>query len=175
MKNTRMLQVIAGIAAGISMLALAGAAKLEAAEPKIAYVDLGRAFDEYEKTRQLDKQLEQKSTSRQAEREAKVNEIRKLKDELEIMSEKGREQQQGTIEAKIKDLQEFDRKAREALKEERDGMVKSVLKEIEGVIKTYAQQNGYTLVLSDRAVLYAEKTSDVTEEVLKTLNGDKGQ
>ena len=139
-------------------------------ETKIAYVDLGRAFDGYDKTKQLDKQLEEKSSAKSAEREHIVGEIRKMKDELELMSEKGREDRQGAIDDKIHSLQEFDRTTREALKTERDEMVKTILKEIEAVVQTYAQQHSYAFVLSDRAILYAGKSSDITDQIIATLN-----
>lgn len=143
---------------------------LRADEATIGYVDLGRAFDGYEKTKQLDRQLEEKSNAKSAEREHMVGEIRKMKDELELMSEKGREDRQATIDDKIRLLQEFDRDAREALKKERDEMVKTILKEIETVIQSYAQQHGYDFVLSDRAILYAGQSSDITDQVISALN-----
>lgn len=146
----------------------AGAA---AAESKIAFVDLGRAFDDYEKTKRLDRQLEEQSNAKQAERERLVTEIRGMKEELELLSEKGREDRQAAIDEKIQRLQEFDRQAREGLKRQRDDMVKDILKEIERVVEAYAQQHGYDLVLSDRAVLYAGKTADITDQVLQALNG----
>ncbi|MBI4227798.1 MAG: OmpH family outer membrane protein [Candidatus Omnitrophica bacterium] len=144
-----------------------------AAEPdtRIAFVDLGRAFDEYEKTKRLDHQLEESSTAKHAEREQMVTDIRRMKDDMELLSEKGREERQGAIDDKIQRLQEFDRQARDGLKRQRDEMVKDVLKEIERVVGTYAQQHGYTLVLNDRAVLYAGKSADITDQVLEALNG----
>lgn len=147
-----------------------------AAESKIAFVDLGRAFDDYEKTKRLDHQLEEQSTAKQAEREQLVTEIRKMKDELELLSEKGREDRQAAIDEKIQRLQEFDRGARDGLKRQRDEMVKGILKEIEHVVQAYAQSHGYDLVLNDRAVLYAGKSSDITSQILEALNGpEKGQ
>ncbi len=142
-----------------------------AAEAKIAFVDLGRAFDDYEKTKQLDHQLEEQSSAKQAERESLVTEIRKMKDELELLSEKGREDRQTAIGEKIQRLQDFDRTARDGLKRQRDEMVKGILKEIEHVVQTYAQSHGYDLVLNDRAVLYAGKSADITDQVLEVLNG----
>lgn len=165
------------ILTGCLLAFLIGVARVPAAaaETKIAFVDLGRAFDDYEKTKQLDHQLEEQSTAKQSERESLVTEIRKMKDELELLTDKGREDRQATIEGKIQRLQEFDRTAREGLKRQRDEMVKGILKEIEHVVQAYAQSHGYDLVLNDRAVLYAGKSSDITDQVLEALNGsDKG-
>ena len=140
------------------------------AEVKIAYVNLDRAFDDYEKTKRLDRQLEERSNAKQAERDTLVAEIRKLKDELELMSLSGREGQQAAIDERLRGLQEFDRQARESLRRARDEAVREILKEIEGVVQGYAQAQGYDLVLSDRAVLYATKSTDITNEIIKALN-----
>ena len=142
----------------------------QAAEVKIAFVDLGRAFDDYEKTKRLDKQLEERSTAKQAERDQLVAEIRKMKDELELMSEKGREDRQTALDEKLRHLQQFDQEVRDALKHDRDEMVKEILKEIEKTVQAYAKSQGYDFVLSDRAVLYGTPTADITEPVLKLLN-----
>lgn len=160
---------------GMAVLLACGLARpAAAAESKIAFVDLGRAFDDYEKTKRLDHQLEEQSNAKQAERDRYVNEIRGMKDELELLSEKGREDKQAAIDEKIQRLQEFDRQARDGLKRQRDEMVKDILKEIEKVVEAYAQQNGYDLVLNDRAVLYAGKTADITDAVLRALNTPAG-
>lgn len=140
------------------------------AEAKIAFVDLGRAFDDYEKTKRLDKQLEERSGAKQAERDKMVSEIRKMKDELELMSDRGREDRQTAIDERIRSLQEFDRQTREALKRERDELVRDLLKEIEQGIQEYAKQQGYDFVLSDRAILYANESTDITDEVIAVLN-----
>ncbi len=142
----------------------------QAAETKIAFVDLGRAFDNYDKTKRLDKQLEERSNAKQAERDQLVAEIRKMKDEIELMSEKGREDRQAALDEKIRHLQQFDQQVRETLKHDHDEMVKEILKEIEGAVQSYAKSQGYEFVLSDRALLYGVPTADITDQVLKLLN-----
>ena len=152
-------------------LVLGAGASAAAAESKIAYVDLGRAVDDYEKTKRLDQELETQSSAKQQERERLVAEIRTMRDELELLTEKGRHDRQGAIDQKVQGLQEFDRTAREGLKRRRDEMVKDILTEIEQVVKTYAQSSGCDLVLTDRAVLYADKSADITDQILGALNG----
>lgn len=159
------------IGCAMALLAVGCGRPAAAAESKIAYVDLGRAFDDYEKTKRLDQELETQSSAKQQERERLVAEIRAMRDELELLTEKGRQDRQGAIDEKVQHLQEFDRTAREGLKRRRDEMVKDILGEIERVVQTYAQSNGYDLVLTDRAVLYADKSSDITDQILGALNG----
>ncbi len=137
---------------------------------KIAYMDLGKVFDEYNKTKDLDKQLAGKGDAKQAERDKMVTEIKKLKDELDLMSDKGKEAKQAAIDDKIKKLQEFDRGTRDDLRKERDDMARVILKEIKDVIDDMGKKEGYSLILDSRAVLYGTDSDNLTEEVLKTLN-----
>jgi len=137
---------------------------------KIGFVDLSRAFDEYEKTKDFDKELEKKGDLKQQERENLVKDIRKMRDELELMNESARASKEKDIEAKIKMLQEFDQDAKAALTKERDDMVREILKEMNSVIQEYGKANGYSVILNDRVLLYGDEQEDLTDEIIKILN-----
>jgi len=144
---------------------------LWAAETRIATIDLSRAFDEFKRTKEADKTLQAKGSEKKAERDKKIAEIKKLKDELELLSDKGKQEKQALIDQKVKELQEFDREVRDSLRQERDQIVQEILKEIDQTIKNYGDKNGYTLILNDRVLLYKEKTLDVTNDIIELLNG----
>ena len=137
---------------------------------KIGYIDVARIFDEYKKTQDLDKILEDKSSRKQVERDRMVKDIRKLKDESELMSESAREKKQDEIEDKIKKLQDFDRDARDELQRERDKMAKEILKEIDETIQGLGKKEGYTVILNERMLLYYDQANSLTDRVLNSLN-----
>jgi len=137
---------------------------------KIGYVDLSRVFDQYEKTIDHDRKLQEKGDRKQAEREKMVSQLKQLKDELELLSEKGREKKQEQIGKKIKELQNFDLVTRTDLERERDEVVREILKEIDKVVQEYGRNKGYYLILNDRVLLYGDEQFDLTDEVLKLLN-----
>ena len=137
---------------------------------KIGYIDLSRSFDEYQKTKDFDKELEKKGDMKQGEREKLVQDIRKMREELELMNKSAREKKETDIEAKIKSLQEFDQEAKTDLTKERDNMVKDILKEMSDVIKEYGQKNGYSIILNDRVLLYGDPGMELTNEIIKILN-----
>lgn len=143
-------------------------------ESKIATLDLSRAFDEFQKTKESDKILEGKGNEKKAERDKKVTEIKKLKGELDLLSDEGKKEKQAMIDQKVKELQEFDREVRDSLRGERDQMVREILKEIDQTIQEYGHEKGYTMILNDRVLLYKDKTLDVTEDIIKRLNKGKG-
>ena len=137
---------------------------------KIGYIDLSRSFDEYQKTKDFDKELEKKGDMKQEEREKLVQDIRKMRGELELMNKSARDKKETDIEAKIKSLQEFDQEAKTDLTKERDNMVKDILKEMSDVIKEYGQKNGYSIILNDRVLLYGDPGMELTNEIIKILN-----
>ena len=143
--------------------------KAEAAD-KIGYVDLGRVFDEYEMTKSLDKQLESKGTVKQADRDKMVADIKKMRDEAELLSAKAKDDKQVVIDDKLKVLQEFDRTTRDALRKERDDMVKGILKQIEVVIQDFGKAQGYGYIFNDRVLVYKGEGNDLTAQVIKVLN-----
>ncbi|MFA5388718.1 MAG: OmpH family outer membrane protein [Candidatus Omnitrophota bacterium] len=137
---------------------------------KIGYIDLSRAFDEYQKTKDFDKELEGKGDMKQQEREKLVQDIRKMREELELLNKSAREKKETDIESKIKSLQEFDQEAKTDLTKDRDNMVKDILKEMGDVIKEYGEKNGYSIIVNDRVLLYGDAGMDLTNEIIKILN-----
>ena len=137
---------------------------------KVGFVDLSRSFDEYSKTKDFDKELEAKGDVRQDQREKLVKEIRRMRDELELMNERAKETKEVDIEAKIKSLQEFDQEAKTELTKERDDMVRDILKEMNAVIREYGEQNGFSIILNDRVLLYGNSALDITDDIIGILN-----
>lgn len=144
--------------------------KVYAKEYKIGYVDLAKVFDEYKKTKDSEKGLEEKGKAKEADRKKMVDELRKLKDEQALLSDKARLEKQTVIDNKIKALQDFDRKMRDDLMKERNDLLGGILKDIESVVTAYAKESGYDLVLNSRMLLYGAEQYDITAEVLNRLN-----
>jgi len=140
------------------------------ADGKIGYVDLSRAFDEYQKTKDFDRALEKTGDVKQEQREKLVKGIRKMRNELELMNERARKKKEGDIESRIRSLQEFDQDAKMELTKERDDMVRDILKEMNGVIQEYGKGHAYSIIMNDRILLYGDEALDLTGEIIKILN-----
>ncbi len=104
------------------------------------------------------------------ERDKLVNEVKKLRDESELLSAKAKEDKQAQIDEKIKALQDFDRITRDALRKERDGIVRDILKEIEAVIQNFGKSQGYLFIFNDRVLVFKNESADLTGQVIKVLN-----
>lgn len=141
-----------------------------AGEIKIGYIDLSKTFDEYEKTKEFDKALEKKGDTKEGERKKLVDEIKELKDQIALLSNKSKDEKQAVIDDKIKKLQEFDQQARDELKQERDEMVRDIVREIDKVIQDYGKKQSYTAILNDRVLVYGDETIDITQDIIEILN-----
>lgn len=148
------------------------AARLFAASDKVnfAVVDIGKVFDEYDKTKDFDKGFQQEENSKQKERDAYIYEIRRLRDEQAVMAEDAKASKQAAIDEQAGKLEDFDKGVKEKLKQKRNDAVREVFTDIEGTLKQYGERKGYDFILNDRAVLYRPDNKDITQEVLKDLN-----
>ncbi|MGE4357332.1 MAG: OmpH family outer membrane protein [Candidatus Omnitrophota bacterium] len=137
---------------------------------KIGYIDISRVFDEYNRTKEEDQVLEKKGSEKEAQRESMVREIKKIKEELDLASDKAKAEKQKLLDEKIKKLQDYDRITREDLRKERDGIIREILKEIDGVLQELGKKEGYTIILNERVLLCKDSALDLTERVINILN-----
>ncbi len=146
-----------------------------AAEGKMGYVDLSRLFDQYSKTVEYDKVLEEKHKGVEAEHNAKVEKIRESEGKLALLTDEKKKQLQEQIDSMKNDLMEFDRQKQADLTKERNEKIREILLEIENKVSDFAKQENYSLILNDRVLIYGEQTLNLTETLLKILNGGQGK
>ncbi|TAN59378.1 OmpH family outer membrane protein [bacterium] len=157
------LVVVLAIASGILFLNPAFAAE------KIGTVDVGKLFDEYKKTQEYDKDLEQKANAYEKDRDAKISDVKQLQDKLGLLADAEKDKKQKELEDKVKSVREFSLTKESELKKERDERLKEVLKDIESAVEEYAKKEGYSMIFNDRVFVYNNKASDITPKVLESL------
>ncbi len=140
---------------------------------KIGYVDLSRLFDEYYKTKEYDKVLEAEHKVYEQESKTKIDKLREEQGKLALLKEDQKKATQDEIDKMKNDLLEYDRQKKTDLTKERNEKIREILLEIEKIVSGYAEKNSYTVILNDRVLIYADKTLDLTEDVLKNLNATK--
>ena len=143
---------------------------VEAEELKIGYVNLAKVFDSYQKTKALDEELEKKGKQKDAELQGRLNELKKMREGLELLNDQARESKARDIEQKADELQRFRANTARDLHRERDKMAKNILQEIQQIVEEYAKANHFTLILDERSLLYGQATYDMTDAILKLLN-----
>ncbi len=137
---------------------------------KIAYVDVGRLFDEYEKTKAYDKVLEAESKAFEEERNKKIDQIKEMQGRIAMMKDADKAKAEQDMEKLRNEIMEFDRSKRTDLTKARDEKVREILLEIEKVVAEHAKAQDITYVLNDRTLIYGQADLNITAPVLKTLN-----
>ncbi|MGA2775620.1 MAG: OmpH family outer membrane protein [Candidatus Omnitrophota bacterium] len=146
---------------------------LSFAADKLAYVNLSKAFSEYTKTKDYDKILTEKENAYTAERDKKANDLKQLRDKINLLSDKEKETKQADFQEKVKAFQEFVSQKEGDLRKEQDERMREIMQDIQGVVKTISERDGYTLVFNDRVLVYQQKSLDITDQVVTALNKQK--
>lgn len=137
---------------------------------KVGYVDVAKVFDSYQKTKENDSRLQGAGRKKEQERDAIVTEVRRLKDEQALLSEDAREKKQEAIDAKLRELSEFDAAARRELAETRNKAVREIFKDIDEVVQRYGERKGFDLIFNERVLLYRNSRFDVSSDIIEELN-----
>ena len=142
-----------------------------AEELKIGYVNMAKVFDGYVKTQASDAVLEKKGKQKEEELKGRMEELRKMRQGLELLSAEAREAKAREIEERADELQRFRTNTARDLRRERDAIAKGLLGEIQRAMQEFAQAHGFSLILDGQAMVYGQDAYDVTNEFLAMLNG----
>ena len=141
-----------------------------AGDLKIAYVDLSKVFDGYQKTKEFDAVLQSEGEVFQKERDAMIQKIQDAQGKLNLMNDAQKTAMQADIEKQKNDVVAYDKEKRTELAKKRDDKVREILAEIQKIVSNLANREGYAYVLNDRVMIYGDPQFNVTDVVLKTLN-----
>lgn len=137
---------------------------------KIGYVDILKVFNDYEKTKNYDKNLEKKKEEAEKKLEKKRGVIEKLQGKLGLLKEGEKAKEGEKLNKELKEYRDLEREAFTDIRKERDEKMKDIVEDIDAIVKDYAKKNGFELIVNSNAVLYGAKTMDITDEILKISN-----
>ena len=152
------------------VLASLGCPATQAAELKIGYVNPAAILDNYQRTKDAEQALQQKSKQKQAELEGRVDELKKLRQGAELLNDQAREAKTREIEEKSDAFKRLKVQAERELLRERNEMLKTIVEEINQAVSEYAKGNHFSLVVDERFLLYGESGLEITDAVVKLLN-----
>ena len=152
---------------------IAGPVFAQSAALKIGYVDLRKAYFDYEKRKTMEKELEDVGNSKKAEQDKLIGEVKTMSGEAELASDAVKAEKNKQLDAKKAELAEFVKNARQEYMTKQNDMFKQVIDDIEKVTQEIGKQSGYDYIVDSRNVMYAKPEYDLTDQVLKGLN--KGQ
>ena len=161
---------------------------------KFGYVDLGKCFTNYYKTKLADGNLKEEGAVLDKERKEMVDKLQKMNENYKKLLD-GANDQAASVEEREKrkkaaeeelvkmrgaqtEIEQFERQAGSMLGEKRRRLRENILAEIKEVVKTQAKARGFTLVVDVAAetinntpvVLFNSGNDDLTEGVVNDLN-----
>jgi len=140
-----------------------------AVEMKVAYVDVGEVFDNYQKTKDQDLVLKTAGEAKEKERNDMMAKIRSAEDEIALLAADARAAKQEQLIEKKRQLEDFDRNVRQQLAEQRDKVVRDIFQEIDVIVQDLSAKGGYDMIFNKRVLLAQKKSFDITAQVSAEL------
>ena len=165
-------------------------------ETKVAVVDMEKVMTAHPETKEAEALLQKQASEYDAEKDEMLAKFDRLKKEFEeardgaenkALSDEARSGKRELAEDKLAALKDFDNEVRQTtlmrqrqLADRKHRMRDRIVGKIRDIIRTYATQHGFVLVLDSGAVmdnpgsvLYNAEKMDVTEDVLKIVSTQK--
>lgn len=160
----------------LSVLVVASAAM--AAEGKLGFVDVQKVLLLSDAGKEAKEQLSQKANRYEGEKNAREEELKKLKAELEkqsvLLSEAARNAKEKDYQQKYKEYQRFVKDAQDDLQAKNEDLTNRLVDEIVKIIQQYGKNKGYAFIfVKNDSMLFADDKSDLTEEIQKLFNAAK--
>jgi len=149
---------------------------LDAAELRIAVVDMQRALNECDAGKKAKDQVKAKFERSQDQLKRQRDDLDRLKQDYDRKALVLKEEERRTLE---KDLEtrslDFKRKYEDFqrdLKQTDTELTASIVEDLYGIVRDYGEKHGYSFVLeaSNGALLYNDKATDITDDIIKLYN-----
>jgi outer membrane protein len=150
-------------------------AALGAEGVKLGSVDIQKVLILSDAGKEAKEQLAGKANKFEGEKNAREEELKKLKAELErqtvILADDARKAKEQNFMQKRKELDRFLKDAQEEIQAKNDELTNRIVDEVVKIIQEYGRKNGYTIVfVKNEGMLYVDEKADLTDEVLKAFN-----
>jgi Skp family chaperone for outer membrane proteins len=137
---------------------------------KMGFADMRKMFYDYKKTKDFNKGLEKEDEKVKKELAKRSEKIKKLRDELGLLSDEAKEKKEPKLREEIKKLDDYRREKIESFVQKKDKMFQEIRDDIMGVASKYAKKNKYDAILDGSVFVYSSEEYDLTDAILKELN-----
>ncbi len=161
----------------IMMISMA-AFSAQAAELKIGYVDFQKIVSQSEQGKEAMKTLDSIEKAKNALINEKVNEIKKLEEELTvqgaILNPETKEKKQAEHEKLMAEYQKMRRDRDEELKKNEGEFIQKIVLDVKKLLAKISEEEGYAAILNEAGIAYIRPEADLTDKVLKMFNESAG-
>jgi len=158
----------------LSLFLLLGLTSLATAkELKIAVIDMQQAVRQSQAGQEAMVKLQEKFDTLRKKLQAKEEEIKKFKQELErkapLLSPEARQEKERQYQKMLRELQAQREDAQYEMRQAEQKALQPILKDLQQVVKQMAEKEGYDLILVKNGpwIYWASPAMDITEHVVK--------
>ncbi|KQC14017.1 MAG: hypothetical protein APR56_00265 [Methanosaeta sp. SDB] len=139
---------------------------------KIGYVNVDRVFERYEKTKSASEKMELERKQRLEQRREMVEEINRMKDAADLLSDEAKKEKQEIVDRKVKQLYQYEEEIQKKNLREGRTLLQEVQDEIQEVLEIKGEQDGYDYIFiyTEDELGYRSKKYDITGEIVDMLN-----
>lgn len=143
-----------------------------AGRSKIGYVNIDQVFEQYEKTKASSDEMEKERRKRLEKRREIVQEINRMKDAADLLSEEAKKEKQKIIDEKVKELYQYEEETQKKSVRDNRRLLQELQDEIRDVLKIKGEKDGYDFIFiyTEDELGYRSKKYDITREVVEMLN-----
>ena len=126
-------------------------ARAQSPSIRFAYIDLQKVMIESEKGKEARKTLSEELEKRKKELSQKQGELQRMKDALEkqsaLLTAEARADKEKEYQSRLKDYQKITNDYQVELQQKDQQLTQTILKDLEGIVKTLGESEKYTLIL----------------------------
>lgn len=151
------------------------------AEVRIAVVDMQRALNECSAGRKAKEQVKAKFERAQDQLKRQRDELDRLRDDLERKAEAlsldARREREKDLESRALEFKRKSEDFQRDLKRTDAELTAGIVEELYSIVADYGREQGFGLVLeaSNGGLLYADKSLDITDEVVRRHDAGHGR
>lgn len=141
-----------------------------AGDIKFGFIDFKKVMDNYERVKDEETRLQKELAESNEKGEKLTKEVKALREKIDLLKNKQKKKKQEELDAKIKELQEFNYQLRAGLSQKRDEKLREISRDIQDVVSEYGQSRNYEMIFDKILVHYRQDNLDVTDDIIKILN-----
>lgn len=141
-------------------------------EIRIGYVDTEYVLQASTEFKEIDREARYKIELKEEEGQKKFAELRKLQEEISVVSEEKRETMMEDLYRRRQELIEFQEQAQQEILERQSVDLNRIATKIQNVIEKISREMNMTCVFDKKPLLYVDRTKviDLTQKVIDELN-----
>lgn len=152
-----------------------------AAEFKLAYVDVQKAIEKTSMGKKAKEEMKKEAEKKNKELEKKKTDIDKMREDIEkkrsVLAEEAFAKRAAELQEEMQKFNQTAAKAQTELQKKESELLEPIVKKMKTVIEQLAKDKGITMVIQSnqnaQIVLYAAAETDLTDELVKAFDKEK--